>query len=175
MPPPCAVLQGVPEVDDVAQVCSASLPSPSTPLLRRLPLSKNNKKHKHALSELRVHFLDGRWTPTPAAPPRPPMARSARQGGGSSAAPGRRRGVPTVSVYDVFAPRSSAPALPQDDDNRKHRAGQQLACGRPVCLSRWPRPVRSKKYGSPTRVSPLSAPSPDLSFAEYTTKPMTHL
>ena len=44
---------------------------------------EEEKPHKHKLSEVRVDFLDWRWTPL-AAPPAPPLARSARQGGGSA-------------------------------------------------------------------------------------------
>ena len=62
---------------------------------------KKKNPHKHQLSEVRADFLDRRWAPL-AAPPAPPLARSARQGGrGSSADPGYPRGPPKVYVYDV--------------------------------------------------------------------------
>eukprot|EP00959_Pyramimonas_sp_CCMP1952_P244371 5108211-Pyramimonas_sp.AAC.1 len=63
--------------------------------------SGNEKWHEHKNSEVRADFSDLRWGP-PAAPPAPRLARSARQGGGSSAGPRNPRGVPTVYVYGVF-------------------------------------------------------------------------
>ena len=41
---------------------------------------EKQKPHKHELSEVRADFVDRRWIPL-AAPPAPPLARSARQGG----------------------------------------------------------------------------------------------
>ena len=54
------------------------------------------------VSEVGADFLGRRWTPW-AAPPAPPLARSARQGGGSSADPRNLRGPPKVYAYVVFS------------------------------------------------------------------------
>ena len=43
-------------------------------------ISKKTKRYKHKHSKGRADFLDLRWAPL-AAPPAPPLARSARRGG----------------------------------------------------------------------------------------------
>eukprot|EP00959_Pyramimonas_sp_CCMP1952_P253516 5297058-Pyramimonas_sp.AAC.1 len=45
-----------------------------------IPIEGNEKWQKHEISEVRADFSDPRWDPL-AAPPAPPLARSARQGG----------------------------------------------------------------------------------------------
>ncbi|CAK0883605.1 unnamed protein product [Prorocentrum cordatum] len=62
----------------------------------RIRLRRTSRKHR--LSQVRADFLGRRWAPV-AAPPVPPLARSARQGGGPSADPRDPRGAPRISVH----------------------------------------------------------------------------
>ncbi|CAK0866421.1 unnamed protein product, partial [Prorocentrum cordatum] len=59
------------------------------------------KRHKDRLSAFRADFLDPRWSPR-AAPVAPPLARSARQGGGSSADLRNPRGAPKFLCMPFF-------------------------------------------------------------------------
>eukprot|EP00959_Pyramimonas_sp_CCMP1952_P084813 1773584-Pyramimonas_sp.AAC.1 len=63
--------------------------------------SEEGKRHKHKLSTHRADLLGPRGPPL-AAPPTPPMARAARQGGAPSADLGNPRRSPEVSAYAVL-------------------------------------------------------------------------
>ncbi|CAK0807745.1 unnamed protein product [Prorocentrum cordatum] len=52
-------------------------------MMRRIP-AFDSRLHERKMSEVLAEFFDRRWDPL-AAPPAPPLARSACQGGGASA------------------------------------------------------------------------------------------
>ena len=110
------------------------------------PKSGKRKRHKHKLSEVRADFLDRRQAPL-AAPPAPPLARSARQGVGGPAPIQEIRADLRKFMFMVFFLRlvgvlraeraRGAPRLPQPAGRSSRpaahpREGRGTAAARPA-------------------------------------------